>query len=63
MGLTLAMTELTAKVEPAMKEHRASTEGLEVAVQVVAQKSREMSAAAEELAAAARPQGAEEMTR
>ena len=63
MGLTLAMTELTAKVEPAMKEHRASTEGLEVAVQVVAQKSREISAAAEELAAAARPQGAEEMTR
>ena len=63
MGLTLAMTELTAKVEPAMKEHRASTEGLEVAVEVVAQKSREMSAAAEELAAAARPQGAEEMTR
>ena len=63
MGLTQVMTELTAKVAPAMKEHRASAEGLEVAVQFVAQKSREMSAAAEELAAAARPLPAEEMSR
>jgi methyl-accepting chemotaxis protein len=61
MGLTQAMTELTAKVEPAMKEHRARTEDLEVAVQVVTQKSREMAAAAEELAAAAAPLRAEEM--
>jgi methyl-accepting chemotaxis protein len=64
MGLTQAMTELTAKVEPAMKEHRASTEGLEVAVHVVTQKSREMAAAAQELAAAAAaPLRAEEMSR
>ncbi|HEY0832125.1 MAG TPA: methyl-accepting chemotaxis protein [Candidatus Dormibacteraeota bacterium] len=63
MGLTQVMTELTAKVEPAMKEHRATAEGLEVAVQVVAQKSREMSAAAEELAAAAAPLRAEETSR
>ena len=54
MGLTQAMTDLTAQVAPAMKEHRASTENLESAVQVVSQKSREMAAAAEELAAAAR---------
>jgi methyl-accepting chemotaxis protein len=60
MGLTQAMTDLTAKVEPAMKEHRASTEGVDVAVQVVAEKSREMAAAAEELAAAAAPGRAEE---
>jgi methyl-accepting chemotaxis protein len=63
MGLTQAMTELTAKVEPAMQEHRAGTEGLEAAVQLLAQKTREMSAAAEELAAAARPLRAEEMSR
>lgn len=55
MGLTKAMTELTEKVEPAMSRHRAGTESLEVAVQVVAQKSREMAAAAEELASAANP--------
>jgi methyl-accepting chemotaxis protein len=55
MGLTKAMTGLTDKVEPALKEHRASTESIEVAVQVVAQKSREVAAAAEELASAAAP--------
>jgi methyl-accepting chemotaxis protein len=53
MGLTKAMTELTEKVEPAMKRHRAGTQSLEVAVQVVGQTSREMAAAAEELASAA----------
>jgi methyl-accepting chemotaxis protein len=63
MGLTQAMTELTAKVEPALNEHRASTEGIEVAVQVVAQKSREVAAAAEELAAAAAQGRAEELGR
>ena len=63
MELTQAMTELTAKVEPAMKEHRASTEALEIAVQVVAQKGREMAAAAEDLAAAAVPAPTEERTR
>jgi len=55
MGLTQAMSELTARVEPAMEEHRAATEGLETAVLVVAQTSREMAAAAEELASAAAP--------
>lgn len=63
MGLTQAMTELTAKVEPAMKEHRASTEGVGVAMLVVVQKSREMAAAAEELAAAVAPGRAEERNR
>ena len=63
MELTQAMTDLTAKVEPAMKEHRVSAQGLEVAVQVVAQKGREMAAAAEELAAAAAPGRAEELSR
>jgi methyl-accepting chemotaxis protein len=53
MGLTKAMTELTERVEPAMQRQRAGTEGLEVAVQVLAQKSRELAAAAEELASAA----------
>jgi methyl-accepting chemotaxis protein len=53
MGLTKAMTELTDKVEPAIKGHRAGTESLEVAVQVVAEKSRDLAAAAEELASAA----------
>ncbi len=63
MGLTQAMTELTAKVEPAMKVHRATTEGLEVAMEVVAQKSHEMAAAVEELATAAAPRRAEERAR
>jgi methyl-accepting chemotaxis protein len=63
MELTQAMTELTAKVEPAMKEHRASTEALEIAVQVVAQKGSEMAAAAEDLAAAAVPARTVERTR
>lgn len=63
MGLTQSMTELTAKVEPAMKEHRASTEDLEVAVQVVAQKSGDMAEAAGELAAAAAPLRKEERSR
>jgi methyl-accepting chemotaxis protein len=53
MGLTKTMSELTEKVEPVMKRQRAGTEGLEVAVQIVAQKSRELAAAAEELASAA----------
>jgi methyl-accepting chemotaxis protein len=53
MRLTQAMTELTEKVEPAMTRQRAGTEALEVAVQVVAQKSRDLAAAAEELASAA----------
>jgi methyl-accepting chemotaxis protein len=55
MGLTETMNELTARVAPAMEEHRAGTESLEAAVFVVAQKSRELAAAAEELAAAAAP--------
>jgi len=55
MGLTEAMNELTARVAPAMEEHRAGTEGLEAAVLVVAQTSRVVAAAAEELAAAAAP--------
>lgn len=63
MGLTTTMSELTAKVGPAMKEHRAGTESLEVAAQVVAQKSREVAAAAEELAAAAVPGRAAEQIR
>ena len=63
MGLTQAMTELTAKVEPAMKEHRVSTQSLGAAVQVVAQKSREIAAAAEELAAYAAPGRAAEQSR
>jgi methyl-accepting chemotaxis protein len=63
MGLTKTMTELTTKVEPAMKEHRASTESLEVAAEVVAQKSHEVAAAAEELAAAAAPGRAAEPRR
>jgi methyl-accepting chemotaxis protein len=63
MGLTQAMTELTARVEPAMKEQRANTEELEAAVQVVGQKSLEMAAAVKELAAAAAPGRAEERNR
>jgi methyl-accepting chemotaxis protein len=63
MGLTQAMTELTAKVEPSMKEHRATTQGLAAAVQVVTQKSREMAEAAAALATAAAQAQAEERTR
>jgi methyl-accepting chemotaxis protein len=63
MALTLAMAELTANVEPAMKEHRAKTEELEIAVQVVGQKSIEMGAAIQELAAAAAPLRAKDLRR
>jgi methyl-accepting chemotaxis protein len=63
MALTLAMAELTANVEPAMKENRAKTEELEIAVQVVGQKSIEMAAAIQELAAAAAPLRAKELRR
>ncbi len=50
MGLTRAMSELTAKVEPAIDQHRAHAESVELAVQVVAQKSHAVAAAAEDLA-------------
>jgi hypothetical protein len=48
--------------QPARKDHRTSTESLEVAVQVVAQKSREIAVAAEELASAAAPARSAERT-
>jgi methyl-accepting chemotaxis protein len=50
MGLTRAMSELTAKVEPAIEQHHAHAESVELAVQVVAQKSHAVAAAAEDLA-------------
>lgn len=50
MGLTRAMSELTAKVEPAIEQHHAHAESVELAVQVVAQKSHAVAAAAGDLA-------------
>jgi methyl-accepting chemotaxis protein-2 (aspartate sensor receptor) len=50
MGLTRAMSELTAKVEPAIQQHHAHAESVELAVHVVAQKSQVVAAAAEDLA-------------
>ncbi len=57
MGLTRAMSELTAKVEPAIALHHSHAESVEIAVQVVAQKSHAVAAAAKELA---RSRGASE---
>jgi methyl-accepting chemotaxis protein-2 (aspartate sensor receptor) len=50
MGLTRAMSELTAKVEPAIEQHHAHAESVELAVRVVAQTSQAVAAAAKELA-------------
>jgi methyl-accepting chemotaxis protein len=50
MGLTSAMSELTAKVVPAIEQHHAHAQSVELAVEVVAQKSQAVAAAAEELA-------------
>ena len=53
MGLTQAMADLTAKVEPAVTRHRLDAENVELAVQVAAQKGRAVAVASEELTAAA----------
>jgi len=50
MGLTRAMSELTAKVEPAVEQHRAHAESVEIAAQVLAQKGNAVAAAAEDFA-------------
>jgi methyl-accepting chemotaxis protein len=50
MGLTRAMSELTAKVVPAIEQHHAHAQSVELAVEVVAQKGQAVAAAAEELA-------------
>lgn len=55
MGLTLAMSELAAKVGPAMATHRTTAENVETEVRVATQKSQAVAAAAEEVAAAAAP--------
>jgi methyl-accepting chemotaxis protein len=53
MGLTQAMADLSAKVEPAVTQHRLDAENVELAVQVAAQKSHAVKVASEELTAAA----------
>ncbi len=50
MSLTRAMSELTAKVAPAIEQHHAHAESVELAVRVVAQTSQAVAAAAKELA-------------
>jgi methyl-accepting chemotaxis protein len=55
MALTQAMSELSAKVGPAMDLHRADSEALVLAVRAAAERSHAVAAAAEELAAAAGP--------
>lgn len=55
MGLTQAMAELSAKLGPAIEQHRADAENLELAVRLAAQKNRTMAAAAGELVGAAEP--------
>jgi methyl-accepting chemotaxis protein len=57
MGLTQAMADLSAKVEPAVTQHRLDAENVELTVQVAAQKTRAMAAASEELTAAAATRG------
>jgi methyl-accepting chemotaxis protein len=52
MGLTQAMADLSAKVEPAVTQHRLDAENVELAVQVAAQKSRAVAVASGELTAA-----------
>jgi methyl-accepting chemotaxis protein len=47
MGLTRTMSELRAKVEPAIDQQHAGAESLELAVQVIAQKSQAVADAAD----------------
>jgi methyl-accepting chemotaxis protein len=63
MGLTLAMSELSAKVGPAMDLHRADSENLVLAVQAATEKSSAVAAAAEKLAGAAAPARVVELNR
>jgi methyl-accepting chemotaxis protein len=50
MGLTRAMSELTARVEPAIEQHHAHAESVELALRVVAQKGHAVAAVADDLA-------------
>jgi methyl-accepting chemotaxis protein len=53
MVLTQTMSDLSAKAEPAAKQHRASAEKVAQAVELTAQKSQAVAFAGDELAAAA----------
>lgn len=53
MGLTQAMADLSAKVEPTVRQQRVDAENVELTVLVSAQKSAAVAAASKELAAAA----------
>jgi methyl-accepting chemotaxis protein len=53
MGLTQAMADLSANVEPAVRQQRVDAENVELSVQVSAQKSAAVAAASKDLAAAA----------
>ena len=63
MALTQTMSELTAKVAPAMDQHRVDSETLVLAVQVATEKSHVVAAVATELAGAAGPARVVELTR
>jgi methyl-accepting chemotaxis protein len=52
MGLTQAMADLSAKVEPAISQHRTDAENVELAMQVTALKNRAVAAASEDVASA-----------
>jgi methyl-accepting chemotaxis protein-2 (aspartate sensor receptor) len=53
MALTRTMSELSAKAEPAAKQHQASADKVAQAVELAAQRSRAVALAGDELAAAA----------
>ncbi len=53
MALTQTMSDLSAKAEPAARQHQASAEKVAQAVELAAQKSRVVALAGDELAAAA----------
>jgi methyl-accepting chemotaxis protein len=63
MALTQAMSELSAKVGPAMDLHRADSEELVIAVRAATERSHAVAAAAEELAGTAAPARVVELNR
>jgi methyl-accepting chemotaxis protein len=63
MALTQAMSELSAKVAPAIDLHRSDSEDVVLAVRAATERSHAVAAAAEELAAAAAPARVVELIR
>jgi methyl-accepting chemotaxis protein len=58
MSLTEAMVDVSGKVEPAVRQHNVTTDSIKVAIQLIADQSRTVATAAQELATTAAAQAA-----